>query len=106
MFGTRYSSSPDRFASLIAMQLFVGPIQWEECTAVWGPKKPICLKSQWPGNKTEPKEKFATGLRLSTQPFAIGGMRLAFYALTDVNRRHGLHSCALATLHAAPYAKG
>ncbi|CAL8463826.1 g3360 [Coccomyxa elongata] len=48
-------------------------------------------RTQEPGNKEAvPRELFSKGLRLSMQPFAIGGMRLAYYALTDECQRHAL----------------
>lgn len=76
------------------MQLFTGAVTWDVMSAptLWGPEIDVSIDFVEPGNKPATATKHCPKrLRISTQPFAIGGMRLAYYAVTNAGHR----CCAL-----------
>ncbi|CAL8463827.1 g3361 [Coccomyxa elongata] len=73
----------------MTVQLYTGAIDWDASSspARWGPKVKVDFKMQEGGtraipvrNRALPLQNFPKVLRISKQPFAVGGTRLAHYA--------------------------
>ena len=72
------------------MQLFTGSVTWDVKSAptLWGPGIDVSIDFVEPCNKpATAKKNCPKRLRISKQPFAIGGMRLAYYAVTNEGHR-------------------
>ncbi|CAL8464952.1 g4487 [Coccomyxa elongata] len=66
-------------------------MRWDVKSAptLWGPEIGVSIDFMEPGNKPATAKKHCPKrLRISKQPFAIGGMRLAYYAVTNAGHRY------------------
>ena len=85
--------------STLAVQLFTSAVTWDPSASpsLWGPE--VEPHGHFAHHTHAPcMERFGSNwrypqqLRIFKQPFAIGGMRLAYYALDiETGRRHASH---------------
>ena len=75
----------------LAVQLFTAAVSWDASSSplLWGPEVEARIEFVEPGNRAAALiETHLQRLRISKQPFAIGGMRLAYHAVTNDGQRY------------------